>query len=67
MGIVLTQSSEGVLVTDEHNRIVETNAAFERITGYRNDEVRGRDPKLLSSGLQDTAFYERMWGRTVAA
>ncbi|WP_370279863.1 EAL domain-containing protein [Pontibacterium sp.] len=61
MGTVLTQSSEGVLVTDEHNRIVETNAAFERITGYRNDEVRGRDPKLLSSGLQDTAFYERMW------
>lgn len=61
MGSVLTQSSEGVLVTDAHNRIVETNQAFETITGYCGEEVKGLDPKLLSSGRQGAAFYKDMW------
>lgn len=63
MGTVLTQSSEGVLVTDAHNRIVETNQAFETITGYCGDEVKGRDPNLLSSGRQDAEFYKNMWAQ----
>lgn len=61
MGRLLSQSSEGVLVTDARNRIVETNHAFEVITGYRGDEVWGCDPKVLSSGVQPKEFYQQMW------
>ena len=50
-------------MTDAHNQIVETNLAFETITGYRGDEVKGRDPNLLSSGHQDAEFYKNMWAQ----
>ncbi len=41
----------GVLICDARTDdfpIVFTNAAFERITGYRHDEVLGRNPRFLN-------------------
>ncbi len=61
MGTALSQSTEGVIITDSQNRIAETNQAFEAITGYRSDEVLGQNPSVLSSGKQDKMFYTRMW------
>ncbi len=54
-------NSEAIMVSDSHNRIVRVNAAFEAITGYRESEVLGRDPKLLGSGRHDSAFFQTMW------
>lgn len=54
-------NSNAIVVTDEHNRIVDVNPAFTRITGYSRDEVLGKDPKLMRSGRHDRAFYEQMW------
>src|SRR5690606_32704853 len=51
----------GILITDEHSRIISVNPAFTRLTGYSLDEVAGRDPSLLSSGRHDKAFYAQMW------
>lgn len=59
--LVLQNSSEGMVVTDEHNLIVAVNPAFTRITGYSFEEVRGKNPKILSSGRHDQAFYQAMW------
>lgn len=61
MGRALSQSTEGVLVTDRDNLIVETNRAFESITGFSAAEVRGANPRLLSSGKHDRTFYQAMW------
>lgn len=58
---VFDHSSEGILITDASNHIVSVNHAFTHVTGYRPEEVIGRDPGLLSSGNQDGAFYRRMW------
>ncbi|HRP97012.1 MAG TPA: EAL domain-containing protein [Rhodocyclaceae bacterium] len=58
---VIESSLEGILITDEHSRIISVNPAFTRLTGYRLDEVAGRDPSLLSSGRHDKAFYAQMW------
>ena len=41
--------------------ILEVNDAFTRITGYTREEVLGRNPRLLQSGLQSKEFYENMW------
>lgn len=58
---VFANSQEGIVITDNTNRILDVNAAFCRITGYAREEALGRNPKLLGSGRQDAAFYETMW------
>jgi diguanylate cyclase (GGDEF)-like protein/PAS domain S-box-containing protein len=58
---VFDNSQEAIVITDADNVIVDVNPAFSRITGYARDEVLGRDPRLLSSGRQDRAFYAAMW------
>jgi diguanylate cyclase (GGDEF)-like protein/PAS domain S-box-containing protein len=54
-------SGEAMLITDEHNRIVDVNTAFTRQTGYLPHEVMGRDPKFLASGKTLPSVYTEMW------
>lgn len=61
LGMAIESSSEGIVITDAHNRILEVNGYFEQATGYRFDEIKGQNPSFLSSGLQDKAFYETLW------
>lgn len=58
---VFSSSSEGIIICDANNVIVDLNPAFTRITGYDRADVLGRSPSLLSSGRQDPAFYASMW------
>jgi diguanylate cyclase (GGDEF)-like protein/PAS domain S-box-containing protein len=58
---VFEQCQEGILITDADRRIVTANAAFTRSLGYRLDELLGRSPGVLKSGLQDAQFYRQMW------
>jgi len=51
----------GMIITDAQGTILETNRTFSRITGYSAAEVRGRNPRMWSSGKHDARFYERMW------
>lgn len=60
---VFEAAGEGIVVSDATNRIVAVNPAFTRITGYQPEEVVGRNPGLLASGLHDTAFYRELWQR----
>jgi diguanylate cyclase (GGDEF)-like protein/PAS domain S-box-containing protein len=59
-------SGEPMLITDRANRIVNVNAAFTAQTGYELDEVRGRDPKLLTSGNTPQSVYREMWDSLLA-
>lgn len=61
--MVYDNASEGILVADADNRIVAINPAFTRITGYEFDDVRGKDPKCLSSGRHDAEFFRDMWAQ----
>jgi diguanylate cyclase (GGDEF)-like protein/PAS domain S-box-containing protein len=58
---VFENSAEAIMVSDRDNRILEVNNAFARLTGYAPDEVRGRDPRLLSSGRSAPEAYRAMW------
>ncbi|MFO7649511.1 EAL domain-containing protein, partial [Halomonas campaniensis] len=58
---VFSSSREAIMISDRHNRIIEVNEAFERITGYTREEVMGENPRLLSSGRQTPAFYKALW------
>jgi len=58
---VFDATQEGVLVTDAQQRIVHSNPAFSRITGYSQEEIIGLQPSLLKSGRHDATFYHSMW------
>ena len=58
---VFESSREGVTITDLHRNIISINPAFTAITGYTQEEVLGKNPRLLQSGRQDAAFYKAMW------
>lgn len=58
---VFNRGSEGVVICDDNTRVVSVNSAFERITGYTQEEVVGRNPSLFSSGRHDKSFYRQFW------
>ncbi len=58
---VFASTQEGILITDAQGNIIDMNPAFSSITGYFRDEVLGKKPSLLKSGLHDAGFYEAMW------
>ncbi|MDD5057552.1 MAG: EAL domain-containing protein [Sideroxydans sp.] len=58
---VFESSGEAILITDDKASIVAVNHAFIEMTGYRREEVMGKNPKILASGRHDTAFYRAMW------
>ncbi len=45
---VVNTIQDGVMIVDRGGKIVSVNRAFERITGYRQDEVVGKPCQLLS-------------------
>lgn len=59
--MVFESVSEGLVVTDEQGRIMAVNPYFCEVTGYREDEVLGKPPSMLSSGQHDARFYQAMW------
>jgi diguanylate cyclase (GGDEF)-like protein/PAS domain S-box-containing protein len=60
-GLVYDATSEAMLLTDSDNCIMAVNPAFTAVTGYSQDDVIGKTPKLLSSGQHDEQFYQSMW------
>lgn len=58
---VFEYSKEGIMVTDARNNIISVNRSFIEITGYTAEDVIGKNPRILSSGMQPAEFYERMW------
>lgn len=55
------QSPSMVLITDAEGAIEYVNEEFTELTGYSADEVKGLNPRILSSGDSDNHLYEQMW------
>jgi diguanylate cyclase (GGDEF)-like protein/PAS domain S-box-containing protein len=66
-GAALASSRDAVIITDLSPRILAVNPAFTQITGYSEAEVLGQNPRILSSGRQDAAFYKALWTSLVEA
>ena len=58
---VLEHIADGVMVLDVGGRIVATNPAFTRITGYAEQEALGRESSLTKGTRNEQAFYEALW------
>ena len=55
------QSPNTIIITDLDANIEYTNAAFTRVSGYRSEEVIGKNPRILQSGKTPKDTYLDMW------
>lgn len=62
LGAAVNAAAESIVISDDKGTILYVNPAFEKMTGYAKDEVIGRNAGIVSSGKQDKAFYDDMWG-----
>ncbi|XQU09967.1 EAL domain-containing protein [Halomonas sp. LY9] len=60
------QAHLGIMVTDARGNILKVNDTFKRITGYNDEEVVGKNPRMFSSGHHNAAFYRRLWRSVLA-
>ncbi|MGP4081766.1 nitrate/nitrite transporter [Pseudalkalibacillus sp. R45] len=58
---ILRNTVEGIMITDTDGKIKSVNPAFTKLTGYESKDVVGKRANLLKSGIQDAAFYKKMW------
>ncbi len=58
---VFEQSGQAILITDSDKRILAVNPTFTHLTGYGIDEIRGKNPNILASGLTPAETYQAMW------
>jgi len=58
---ILGSIANAVMITDPDGNISWINAAFTELTGYEFDEIVGKNPNILSSGIQDEFFFKKMW------
>jgi len=57
----VTHAGGSIMITSRAGIIEYVNPAFTKITGYDAEEAVGQSPRILNSGNQNAAFYERMW------
>ncbi len=62
----MEQSADLVAITAVDGTIEYVNPAFEWLTGYTMEEVVGKKPSLLKSGVQAPAFYKNLWETVLA-
>lgn len=58
---IIEQSPVNIAITDLSGNIIYTNTEFTKITGYKMEEVIGRNPRIFQSGLHTKEFYENLW------
>ncbi len=58
---VFDNTIDGVIITDANEKIISINPSVTRITGYTQEELLGKTPRMLSSDRQDKIFFKEMW------
>ncbi len=61
MAMAMKHASDSMIVTDRNNNIIKVNNAFIKTFGYKEHEVIGKNPNLLSSLKHEVSFYQFLW------
>lgn len=61
-GAALEAAANAIVITNRHGLIEWANSAFVTLSGWRLDEVIGKNPRdLVKSGEHSPVFYQQMW------
>ena len=61
LSTAVEQSPAVVVITDPLGDIEYVNPMFTQLTGYSAEEVRGKNPRILQSGLLQKELYQDLW------
>ncbi len=61
LSYAVEQSSVCVVVVDLDGNIEYVNSRFSQLTGYSAEEVLGKNPRILKSGLNAASIYQDLW------
>ena len=64
--VAIEQSAASVVITDLEASIEYVNPHFTAVTGFSADEVMGKNPRLLQSGLTPAEVYLQLWTQVTA-
>ena len=59
--LISDNTNDAVLITDKKTNILFVNKSFERITGYKKEELENKKANYFKSGLHSKDFYKKMW------
>ncbi len=57
----IEQSTSSIVITDTHGDIEYVNPAFCKTTGYNQEEVIGKNPKVLKTKYHSKEYYKELW------
>ena len=61
ISVAVEQGPVTIVITDTEARIEYVNPKFTELTGYTPDEVLGRNPRIMQSGLMPAGVYADLW------
>ncbi|UCF90470.1 MAG: AAA family ATPase, partial [Desulfobacterales bacterium] len=61
LATAIEQAAEGIVITEIDGKVRYTNPAFERITGYSQQEIKGQKMTIFRSDQKDKSFYKTIW------
>ena len=61
LSTAVRQSPVSIVITDTQENITYVNPKFSEVTGYSEDEVYGKNPRILKSGETSMESYKKMW------
>ena len=59
---VMEQSPISIVITNADGNIEYINPCFKQLTGYQEEEVLGRNPRILKSDNTPDDTYRQLWG-----
>ncbi|WP_244946891.1 putative bifunctional diguanylate cyclase/phosphodiesterase [Legionella israelensis] len=61
----ISSAFEGIIITDANGTILEANKAFLKMTGFKKEEIIGKNPRIWKSGYQSAEFYKQLWSALI--
>lgn len=61
LSTAVTQSPSIITITDLKGNLEYVNPKYTELTGYTNEEVIGKNSRILKSGKQSREFYKELW------
>ena len=61
LSLAVTQSEESIVITDVDGNIEYVNPKFTKVSHYTSEDVIGKNPRVLKSGIMPNQVYKNLW------